>query len=135
VSTPTITRDDLWKQYEISVDLYKHYLKLAIEINVLYYAVTGALLSYYFAHKADGPIRFALVLPLLMSVMLGGLFIYGAILNRISRAEMFRVRDGLRLQAAPDFAVLSWFLSICATLMLSVSVGLAALISGWVSVA
>jgi hypothetical protein len=67
--------------------------------------------------------------------MLGGLFIYGAILNRVSRAEMFRVRDALGLQVAPDFAVLGWFLKICAVLMLTVAVGLAALLVEYISVA
>ena len=130
-----MTREDLWKQYEVHVDLYKHYLKLSVEVNVFYYAITGALLSYYFAHRSEGSIRFALVLPLLMSVMLGGLFIYGAILNRVSRTEVFRVRDALGLQVAPDFAVLGWFLAICAVLMLAVAIGLAALLVGCISVA
>ena len=71
-----LSKDDLWKQYEISVDLYKHYLKLTIEINVFYYAITGAIVSYYFAHRAEAPdIRFALMLPILMSVLLA-LFLF-----------------------------------------------------------
>jgi len=60
MTAPTIIRNALWKQYEISVDLYKHYLKLAIEINVFYYAITGAIVSYYFAHwslKSALPLR------------------------------------------------------------------------------
>jgi hypothetical protein len=48
------TREDLWKQYEVHVDLYKHYLKLSVEVNVFYYAITGALLSYFFAHQSGG---------------------------------------------------------------------------------
>ena len=105
-----MTRDDLWRQYEIKVDLYKHYLKLTIEINALYYAITGALLSYYLAHRSNSTVRFALILPLLMSILFGLLFIYGAILNRLSRAEIFRVRDALGLHVAPDLAVLGWLL-------------------------
>lgn len=31
---PPPTRTELLRQYEISVDLYKHLLKLAIELNV-----------------------------------------------------------------------------------------------------
>jgi hypothetical protein len=131
VNASMITRDDLWKQYEISVDLYKHYLKLAVEINAFYYAITGAILSYYFAHKAEESIRFALILPLLMSVFLALLFIYGAILNREMRAEVFRVRDALGLKAAPEFAVLGWFLTIFAILKIMVAAGLAGLLFGW----
>ena len=130
-----VTSDDLWKQYEINVDLYKHYLKLTIEINVFYYAITGALLSYYLAHHSQPSLRFALVLPFLMSVLLAVLFIYGANLNRITRAEMFRVRDALGLQVAPDFLVLTWLLAICAILMFAVAIGLAAMFFGWFGVA
>ena len=134
MNTPTPSPADLWKQYEIKVDLYKHYLKLTIEINVFYYAITGALLSYYLAHRTDPAVRFALVLPMLMSILFALLFIYGAILNRLSRAEIFRVRNDLGLSVAPDLAVLGWLLTICATLMLLVAVGLGALILGCITV-
>ena len=39
------TKDLLWKQYELHVGLYKHYLELALKFNVFYYAATGAILS------------------------------------------------------------------------------------------
>ena len=135
MNIPQISREDLWKQYELHADLYKHYLKLTIEINVLYYAVTGALVSYYLAHRTVASIRFALVLPLLMSFLFGGLFICGAMLNRVSRAEMFEVRDKLGFKVAPEFSVLGWLLGICATLMISVAVVLSALLFGCIDVA
>ena len=130
-----MTREDLWKQYEIKIDLYKHYLKLTIEINVFYYAITGALVSYYLAHRDDSAVRFALILPLLMSVLFALLFIYGAIINRLSRAEIFRVRDALGLHVAPDLSVLGWLLSICAVLMLLVAAGLGGVVVGFLPVA
>ena len=132
----TLSKDDLWKQYEISVDLYKHYLKLAIEINVFYYAITGAIVSYYFAHRMEAPeIRFALMLPILMSVLLALFFIYGSIMNRYSRDEMFRVRDALGLRVAPEFAVLGWLLVVFAALMVLVALSLGAILFGCVNVA
>ena len=136
MNTPAVSRDDLWKQYEINVDLYKHYLKLAIEMNVFYYAITGAIVSYYFAHRVEQPaIRFALGLPMLMSVFLAVFFIYGCIMNRFSRQEMFRIRDALGLCVAPEFAVLSWLLGIFAVLMGLVAISLGALLLGYANVA
>lgn len=130
-----LSKDDLWKQYEISVDLYKHYLKLAIEINVFYYAITGAIVSYYFTHHMESPeIRFALLLPILMSVLLALFFIYGSIMNRYSRDEMFRVRDALGLRVAPEFAVLGWLLIVFAALMVLVALSLGAILFGYVNV-
>ena len=131
-----LSKDDLWKQYEISVDLYKHYLKLAIEINVFYYAITGAIVSYYFAHRMEAPeIRFALMLPILMSVLLALFFVYGSIMNRYSRDEVFRVRDALGLRVAPEFAVLGWLLIVFAALMVLVALSLGAILFGYVNVA
>jgi len=131
-----LSKDDLWKQYEISVDLYKHYLKLAIEINVFYYAITGAIVSYYFAHRVEAPeIRFALMLPILMSVLLALFFIYGSIMNRYSRDEMFRVREALGLRVAPEFAVLGSLLVIFAALMVLVALSLGAVLFGCVNIA
>ena len=135
MNTPTVSRPDLWKQYEIQVDLYKHYLKLALEVNVFYYAITGAIVSYYFAHRAESSVQYALLLPIIMSAMFSFLFIWGGQLNRVSREEMFRVRDALSLQTAPEFEVLTWLLRIFAVLMLTVAATLSALLLGSLKIA
>jgi len=132
----SLSKNDLWKQYEVSVDLYKHYLKLVIELNVFYYAITGAIVSYYFAHRMEAPeVRFALILPILMSVLLAGFFIYGSRMNRYSREEMFRVRNALGLQVVPEFAVLGWLLLIFSALMVIVALSLGTILFGFVNIA
>jgi len=71
-------RDLLWKQYELHVGLYKHYLELVLKFNVFYYAATGAILSYFFS-KTDVPlIKYSLLFPIIMSLGFAILFIYGA---------------------------------------------------------
>ena len=129
------SKEDLWKQYEISVDLYKHYLKLTIEINVFYYAITVAIVSYYFAHRVEAPdTRFALALPILMSILLAIFFIYGCAINRYSRDEMSRIRNALQLFIIPEFAVLDWLLIIFAVLMVLVAMSLGAILMGCVNI-
>ncbi len=118
----------LWRQYSMQVDLYKHYLKITIEFNVLYYAITGAILSYYLTHSSVPLIKYSLLLPLAMSVLFAGLFIYGAILMRISRDEVFQIRDQMGFASAPDFNVLSVLLWIFAALMVIVAIALIALL-------
>jgi hypothetical protein len=135
VNTPMVSRQDLWEQYKISVDLYKHYLKLTIELNVFYYAITGAIISYYAAHVAEAAVRYTLILPIAMSLLFACLFIYGAILNNTSRQELFSIRDALGLSVAPELAVLSWLLRICAGLILIVAAMLTALLLGCIRVA
>lgn len=124
---PLPTRAELMRQYEISVDLYKHYLKLTIELNVFYYAITGAIVSYFLVHRSEPLMKWALALPLLMSLLFAGLFIYGGVQQIAFRHEVFRIRDALGFRVAPEMLVLSVFLYIYSALMLAVAVGLGAL--------
>lgn len=120
-------RELLWRQYSTAIELFKHYLKLAVEFNVFYYGITGGVVSYYFAHEQETFMRNALLLPFVMSVLFGLFFVYGAHLMGRLRREVFTIRDALRLNTAPDLAVLSIFLVISAVLMFSVAIGLASI--------
>lgn len=121
---PYPTRAELLRQYEISVDLYKHHLKVAIELNVFYYAVTGALLSYYFANSTERYMRWSLALPLVMSVLFACLFVYGGLQQNVTRRDLFYIRDALGFKVAPETLVLSIFLYIFAGLMAAVAAAL-----------
>jgi hypothetical protein len=122
-STET-AKELMWKQYALHVDLYKFYLDLVIKVNVLHYAVTGGILSYYFQHSTDGVARYGLMLPIAFSVAIGGIFLYGALLIGVVRQEMFEIRDKLALSTAPEFMVLTVFLVIMGFLTLGVGVAL-----------
>jgi hypothetical protein len=113
----------LWKQYQQNVDLYKFYLDLLIKFNVFYYAVTGAIISFVLAHSTEPLIRYALVLPLVMSVGFSAFFIYGAVLMGIPRRETFAIRDALGLKAAPDLCVLTVMLIMFSLICLLVAGG------------
>ncbi|MEK6589924.1 MAG: hypothetical protein AABZ11_04520 [Nitrospinota bacterium] len=109
-------RELMWKQYQLNVDLYRSYLELVLKINLFYYAITGAIVSFYFAHESESLVRFSLVLPLVMSVAFSGFFVYGAILSRHTRTEIFKIRDALGFQTAPEVRVLIVFLWIFAVI-------------------
>lgn len=104
----------------------RSYLELALKLNLFYYAITGAILSFYFSHTEEPLLRYSLVLPFVMGAVFSGLFFYGAVLSRYTREEIFRIRDSLGLQVAPETHVLAVFLYILATVFFLVSVGL-----GW----
>jgi len=114
----------LWKQYALHVDLYKFYLDLAVKVNVFYYAVTGAILTYYFQHAGDNITRFALLLPIVFSLTIGGIFFYGANLILVAREELFAIRDKLGVETAPEIAVLTVFLRSFGTIMVLTGLGL-----------
>jgi hypothetical protein len=115
-------KDLLWKQYELHVGLYKHYLELVLKFNVFYYAGTGAILSYFFS-KTDVPlIKYSLLFPIIMSLGFAILFIYGAFALRITRQDVFDLRDKLGLETAPELNVLAILLAISASMMVGVAV-------------
>jgi amino acid transporter len=117
-------RELLWKQYELNVDLYKSYLDLAIKMNIFYYAITGAILSFYFAHPDENLVKWSLALPLIMSIVLGVFFVICAWLARVPRNETFKIREALGLMAAPEIGVLIFLLIIFTIPLFSVAAGL-----------
>ena len=114
-------KDILWKQYALHIDLYKHYLELTLKFNVFYYAATGAILSYFFSKSEIVLLKYSLLFPIAMSITFGILFIYGASKLRITRQDVFIIRDKLGLETAPELNVLSMLLIVSALLMFVVS--------------
>jgi hypothetical protein len=98
-------------------------MKLILELNVFYYAVTGAIISFYFSNKAIENIKYSLLLPLVISLAFAGFFFYGANLMKPIREEVFAIRDALRLMVAPDMGVLTILLRIFAVIFLIISIG------------
>ncbi|HJQ30793.1 MAG TPA: hypothetical protein VJ866_01360 [Pyrinomonadaceae bacterium] len=62
----------LREEYKTHLDLYKHYLTVAASFNVLYYAVTGAVVSY--ALRGERLQAFALTFAVLMTVFFALVF-------------------------------------------------------------
>jgi hypothetical protein len=118
--------DVLWKQYKLHVDLYKEYLELVLKFNVFYYAVTGAILSFYFTNKTDiGRARPLLLLfPASMSIAFGAFFLYGASLVKVARSEVASIAAALGLHVFPEVQVLAVLLRVTALLFLLIAVGL-----------
>lgn len=115
------SEDLLWKQYALHVDLYKHYLEQIQKFSVFYYAVTGAIISFYFT-RSDLPIvKYALLLPILMSLVFGVLFGFGAFLLQITRKEVSTIIVKLNLDTYPEINVLAAFLVLSGLLMLTVA--------------
>jgi hypothetical protein len=118
-------RDLLWQHYEMLVDLYKHYLDVALKFNAFYYFITGAILSYYFAESSRNPMmRWSLLFPIFMSVAFALFFFYAATLHSNARKEVARVAQILGLQVWPDVGVLNKVLVIFAVLYLLVASGI-----------
>jgi hypothetical protein len=116
--------ETLWKQYALNVDLYKFYLDLVVKVNAYYYAVTGAILTYYFQHPSNTLSRYALLLPIAFSLAISMIFFYGGQLMGVVREELFAIRDQLELQSAPEMRVLVVFLRVFGAILLITGVAL-----------
>lgn len=103
-------RNPLWANYAILVDLYKHYLDVAWKASVWYYAVTGAILTYYLGHDSDqlpGPLPLLLLFLALVSLGLALLNIKAAGNFMSTRDLLERIACKLNLPGRPhvEFAV------------------------------
>lgn len=96
----------LWRQYKLHVGLYKEYLGLTLKVNAAFYAITGAIVTYVLAHRADDMPRVSLFIPVVMGTGLFLLFLYGAVKLRHTRDEMISIREELQLQTVPELYVL-----------------------------
>jgi hypothetical protein len=125
-----MTREELdWKQYELIALTVRAGIETAIKTNVLYYAVTGAMLSFYLSRSNPAPnLRFALLLPVLMGLMGGGLFLTSArtMWRGDDEAEVLARRLGFTTW--PSTMPLRAALIGSAILMFLVAVGLSVLI-------
>ena len=130
IAVPHPTQDVLLKQYELHMELYKQYLELVLKFNIFYYAVTGAVLSFYFTNNADvGAPRYLLLLfPMLMSLGFGVFFIWAAGLVKYIRADVMVIVQALGLQVFPEMRVLAVVLRLSGGLFIAVALGLLALI-------
>jgi len=123
------TRDDLWKQYKIHVDLYRHYLELTLKFNIFYYAVAGAIASFCLSRPSPaGPIRYALLLPALLAIGLAGVCFWGSWLNLYARAELTRVVTSLGQTTWPEVQVLTVVLCISGVLFVIAAIALAGVV-------
>ena len=120
-------RDFLWREFELHVSLYRHYLDLILRFNIFYYAITGAILSFVLTRKGVSFARHALLFPVLMSFVYGLFFGYAAILSRITRDRVFQITGLLGLRVGPELHVLTVLLWISGILFLLIAASLGVL--------
>lgn len=104
----------LWKQYTLNINLFKYYLNVVIQVNLFFYAITGGILSFFFSQPQKEVVKYSLILPMIMSLFLACMTIFGAVQNRNIEDEIKRISDELNLSVYPDARVLTYVLITCA---------------------
>jgi hypothetical protein len=116
-----------WREYEVQIDLYKHYMDIVLKANAFFYFVAGSILSFYFLNYDKPFVRYALLLPVFISFVLGVIFFYGA--SRWQRVVRM-IREGaesLELVKAPDIQLLFILLRISSAIFFVVGGSMLAL--------
>ena len=116
--------EKLWKQYDQHISTYKFYLEVLVKLMTMFFAVTGAMISFYFTKSEISTAKLALYLPLIMSIGLFLFFVIGVVLSTVTRKDVFKLRDKLELEVSPELGVLTLLLAIFAIVTLACSVGL-----------
>ena len=112
-----------WNDYKMNVELFSSYLELSIKLNMFYYAITGAILSFYFTNtEAADTAKYALYLPILLSFGLSVFFIWGARSALILREHIVITAKELGLKTNPEGLVL-----VLVCLIFGISLGLVSL--------
>jgi hypothetical protein len=124
--------NDLMKQYEMMVDIYKFHFEMVLKFVAFYYLITGGIVSYWLGEENTGFMRFALALPIGMGVSLGYFAIYGAREVDPFKKDITRVARGLHLDPFPNMTLLtrlksmlrltSWFSFVTAISLFLVSI-------------
>jgi hypothetical protein len=105
-------KEILWRQYQQHIDTYKFYLDIVVKLMGFYFAISGAIISFYASNSGAENIKLALFLPLIMGAGLLIFFSIGAVLSLVTRSDVFEIRDSLGLQVAPETGVLTLLLAI-----------------------
>jgi hypothetical protein len=120
-------RETLWKQYEIQIDLYKHHTELLLKFTIYYYAITGALTSYYLSQPRHPFRAISLLFPLMVSFLYGLIFIYSARAVESDLDEIADLSRSLGLKRWTGMYLLPLALKVSGLLFLVTCFGLLAL--------
>lgn len=93
-------------ELKIRIETYRSYFNLALQINGFFYLTTGGVLVFYLKEPkeqpAGGHLVYFLLLPILLGSVLGGVFFYGAKLQKASSIQIEKLRRGLNAETRLD---------------------------------
>ncbi|MDP7142408.1 MAG: hypothetical protein QF692_06610 [Alphaproteobacteria bacterium] len=79
----------LWQKYRHQIDTNRGYIDIVIKLNLFYYAITGSILSFYFASASDAQLfRYVLLFPIVMSLCFAFISFGGARSAKVSQREL-----------------------------------------------
>lgn len=121
-------REDLWKEFDKNIDLYKFYLEIVLKTSIFIFGITGAIVSYYLSNTSKPLVKLSLVLPLIMNTGFTYLCFKGASFANILDRDHEILSEELGTRLALTFSPLHEVLRLFTILYALVSVGLAVIL-------
>ena len=113
------------RKYASHYERYNAYMDIAFKANVFFYVVTGSILGFYLANSSKPYVKIALLIPMLLGTVFGGVFLYGSYLWGKARRNIKNLEEELiekELIIPPlDLHLLSWLLLIFGIIFLAVA--------------
>ncbi len=117
----------LEEQYARHMDDYRFYLDFGLKANGVFYAVLGTTLSLYFSNNPNldkGLVIFFLLVPIIVSMVLGGVCLVGAYLwGRVSK-NFYTIAEVIEIVIVHQVGILTWLLCIFGGLFLGIGIAL-----------
>ncbi|ASC73291.1 hypothetical protein XM38_042550 [Halomicronema hongdechloris C2206] len=117
-------REDLWKEFDKNIDLYKFYLEIVLKTSIFIFGITGAIVSYYFSNASKPLVELSLCLPLIMNAGFAYLCFKGASFADILDRDHDILSEELGTRIAFTFSPLHEVLRLFVVLYALVSISL-----------
>jgi len=117
----------LWKRYELSISAYLKYLDFVLRLNLFYYGITGALVSFYFTKNGNNTlIEYSLILPIVFSIGIIALCVFASKTLKVSKEEIdwLAHKDQLNLNYGIRIDALIYIVNATAIFALITAIGL-----------
>lgn len=115
----------LWKDYANLSGLNKFYIDIIIKLGIFFFGITGALVSYILVNNTKFYlVKYALVIPIFISLGLTGIFISTMSSSRGISKRMQSIRNKLNLGELNDNKVLRNIVLVSAFTYFLIAMGL-----------
>ncbi len=115
------------ESYKTFVEVFRGYLDTALTANIWFYALTGAIVSYYLKNREkDSYLQFSLILPFILGVLIIILSVAGIKQAYLIEGVMLKASD-IKLEHVPAVEVLVNFFKASVGLISVVCISLVAL--------
>jgi hypothetical protein len=88
-----------WNRYITHIDLYKFYFDMMVKLNVFFYGITGAILSFYFSNKANNSeLEYVLLLSVFFGFGVAALAYYGYSTLKYSHEDIVNLVEKMQIK-------------------------------------